>query len=242
MGLVRFGAVLAIGLAALLTAGCAGSPTPQESVQQEGTGLTSAQSERLAVTRFRNFDAGTRAVHLVIPQSEVGEIQLTGWYDFGQGVGYGAVAGGGTVWWNSDTVAFRDTPSAEPGIPLPTDGWVGYPLDPSANPLATALALVGSLGADRPENPQLLAQSDAVWLRSDAIGTTAVDVFVGPSADGATTSAPSSERARYWVDDIGTLLVFEAPVSGVWMTVDFSDGGAVLLPSVSPSTAAPGGP
>lgn len=231
---MRFVAALAIGLAALLTTACAVEPTQQESNPSEGTGLTSAQAERLAVTRFRNFDAGTRAVDLLIPQSGVGEIQLTGWYDFEQGVGYGAVAGGGTVWWDSDTVAFRDTPSAEPGIPLPSDGWVSYPLDPSANPLATALALVGSLGADRPENPQLLAQSDAVWLRTDTVGSTGVDVFVGPSADGATTLAASDERARYWVDDIGTLLIFEAPVSGVWMTVEFSGARAVSLPAAAP--------
>jgi hypothetical protein len=232
---MRFRVLLSLGLLSLAMAGCAGEPTaPQPSAQVEGSGLTSAQAERLAVTRFRNFDAGTRAVSFIVPQTEAGEIRVTGWFDFERGVGYGAIAGGGTVWWNPATVAIRDTPSTEAVIPLPADGWVSYPLDPQANPLATALALVGSLGADRPENPQLLAQSDAVWLRSDTVGGTPVDIFAGPSGDGAATPTASGERARYWVDDTGTLLFFEAPIGDEWMTVTFSESGSVSLPTVSP--------
>ncbi len=226
---MRVRAPLALALAALMLSGCAG-----ESEQQELSGLTSDQAERLAVTRFRNFDAGTRAIDLLVPQSELGELQLTGWFDFEQGVGYGAILNGGTVWWNADTVAIRDTPSAEPVLPLPADGWVTYPLEASANPLATALLLVGSLGTDRPENPQLLAQSDALWLRQDTIDGIDVDVFIGPSADGATASSDSAERARYWVDEAGILIKFETLISGEWMTLTFADGGAISLPATVP--------
>ncbi|MBG6055639.1 hypothetical protein IWX81_002062 [Salinibacterium sp. CAN_S4] len=219
--------VIVVGLVACTPAG---SPPPASDPasdsSQQPTGLSSEQAEQLAVTRFRNFDAGIRAIHLSIPSTQVGAVDLTGWFDFEQHIGYGLVKDGGTLWWSESTVAVRDVPASEASIPLPTDGWVSYPLDPGSNPLATALTLVGSLGSDRPENPQLLAQSDALWVRSDTIGGAAVGVFIGPSADDATVSTDGSERARYWVDDRGLLLRFEAPVGAEWMTLDLSTGSA----------------
>ncbi|MGL4339708.1 MAG: hypothetical protein ACRCSP_04700 [Rhodoglobus sp.] len=234
---MRSGGLIAAGIITLLLTGCAGGAAQSEARSTaEPKGLTSKQSERLAITRFRNFDAGTRAVQIMVPQSQLGEIQVTGWYDFANNVGYGAVKGGGLVWWNTDAVAIRDIASSEPVIPLPADGWVRYPLDPSANPLATALALVGSLGVDRPENPQLLAQSDALWLRNDTVKNTAVEVFVGPSADGAATSTPPSERVRYWLDATGMLLLFEAPIGDAWMTAQFSEAKISPLPTTAPGS------
>lgn len=224
----RFAAVALLMLLTLTA--CAETPAAVE----QPTGLTSEQAERLAVTRFRNFDAGVRAIDISVPTTEVGAIDLTGWFDYSQGVGYGSIAGGGTVWWSATTVAFRDVQSAEAQLPLPTDQWVAYPLDATSNPLAAALALVAELGFDRPDNPQLLAQSDAARLRADTVGETAVDVYVGPSA--GSESSDLDSRARYWVDETGLLLRFEAPKGAEVTTVDFSAASGITLPATAPGT------
>ena len=222
---------IAAALVVLSLTACAGDP-----VDEAPTGLTSEQAERLAVTRFRNFDAGVRTIEVTVPTTEVGEISLSGWFDFAQGVGYASVKNGGTVWWSADTVAFRDVPSPEAELPLPPDQWVSYPLDPSSNPLAAALALVAELGFDRPDNPQLLAQSDAALLRPDTVDGVDVDVFIGPSSSAAAESSATDTRARYWIDDTGLMLRFEAPKGAAVTTVDFGSAGAIALPSTVPGT------
>lgn len=229
--MMRAPIAIAAALVVLSLTACTGAP-----VVETPTALTSEQAERLAVTRFRNYDAGVRTIEITVPTTEVGEITLTGWFDFAQGVGYGSVKGGGTVWWSAETVAFRDVLSAEAQLPLPADQWVSYPLDPTSNPLAAALALVAELGFDRPDNPQLLAQSDAALVRADTVNGTDVDVFIGPSSSAAAESSDSDTRARYWVDATGLLLRFEAPKGGAVTSVDFGTATGITLPPTVPGT------
>ena len=226
-----------VGLALLLSlTACA----PTEAVPSGPVALTSEQSERLAVTRFRNFDAGVRAIEVTVP-AETGELRLEGWFDYTGGAGYAAVTAAGEpaglIWWTHEQVATRSIPVDVAPFPLPADGWESGALDPSSTALANAVALVASLGADRPENPQLLAQSDAAWLRSDTVDGTAVDVFLGPSGDSA-TSAPVDEslRARYWVDESGVLRRFELPQgsSGDGMTSLFTPATGIVIPLTVP--------
>ncbi|MGV8886289.1 MAG: hypothetical protein ACOH1T_11980 [Microbacteriaceae bacterium] len=202
--------------------------------------LSSAQAERLAVSRFRNFDAGVRTIDASVT-STAGTLKIEGWFDFSADVGYASVAVGaapaGLVWWTHEVVATREAPVEGIPLPRPDGGWQSAPLDPSSTALAGALALVANLGADRPENPQLLAQSDAAWLRSDTVGTTEVDVFIGPSSDSATAApVPADKRARYWVDETGLMVRFEfASIgSGDGVTVELGDVAAVDLPTTVP--------
>jgi hypothetical protein len=232
--------VMALGLAVGIAA-C----TPESTAPGAPGGpvaLTGAQAERLAVARFRNFDAGTREISAELASS-AGVIALTGWFDYENVTGYASVtvgdASAGLVWWTHDVIATREVAVDSAVTPIPEDGWMSGPLVPSSTPLANALALAAGLGADRPENPQLLAQSDAAWLRSDEIDGTAVDVFLGPSSESA-TAAPvaASERARYWVDASGLLLRFEFPqaTNGDPLVIDFGDAVSVRLPSENPGT------
>ena len=69
------------------------------------------------------------------------------------------------------------------------------------------------LGSDRPENPLLLQQDGAQWLRSDSVDGAPVDVFTA-TADG---------NARYWVDHDGLMQRAEVLVGGDWDTVDLGD-------------------
>ena len=147
--------LLALGLAA-----CA----PADDPEPTPTALTGEQSERLAIARFRNFDAGVRTVDAELPSAS-GDIRLEGFFDFATGVGYAAVTvddvASGLVWWTHDTIAIRSASVEGLPLPLPEDGWESGALDPSSTTLANSVALIASLGSDRPENPQLLAQSDA---------------------------------------------------------------------------------
>jgi hypothetical protein len=227
---------LSAGLVLLVLAGC----TPTAPVEEPPKALTSEQSERLAVARFRNFDAGVRTIDATLP-SDSGEIRLEGWFDYAGGVGYAQVTvdsvASGLVWWTHETIAIRSAPSEGAPLPWPEDGWESGALDPSSTTLANSVALIASLGSDRPENPQLLAQSDAAWLRADTVGEVEVDVFAGPSADSvATASSDLSTRALYWVDATGLLLRFESPLTPApaQLTVDFGTADQVELPPSVP--------
>lgn len=233
--------LLASATALLLSLLVACTPPAEASVRP----LTDSEAERLAVVRFRNFDAGVRAIEARIPGTEAGELTLDGWFDFTQHAGYVSASAEeslGLVWWNDATIATRETPVDEAPLPAPSDGWISGPLDPSSTALTTALTLIGSLGADRPENPQLLRQSDAAWVRSDRIDGVDVDVFAGPSSDRETPALSSAgpatggERTRYWVDADGVLRRFEARLGETdeWTVVDLSDGNSAAVPAEVP--------
>lgn len=221
------------------------TPAPEGSVPEDSARpLSESEAERLAVVRFRNFDAGVRAIEARIPGTEAGELTLDGWFDFAQHAGYASAAAEdslGLVWWNDTTIATRETPVDSTPLPAPADGWISGPLDRSSTALTTVLTLIGSLGADRPENPQLLRQSDASWLRTDRIDGVEVDVFAGPSTDGeAAPSGPApsglGERTRYWVDADGVLHRFEVRLGDAqeWTVVDLSPGDGTAVPTEVP--------
>lgn len=229
--------VLALGIPATLTA-CAPTAEVAE-VAETPRPLSGTEAERLAAVRFRNFDAGTRPIDVRIPGTEAGELRLTGWFDYETKAGYAAAStdegSAGLVWWNESTIAVREAPVEEAPLPLPADGWESGPLDPSSTSMAAVLALLGGLGSDRPENPQLLLQSDAAWLRADEVAGTEVDVFAGPSDAGA-DATDVDERPRFWVDERGVLLRFEARLGGApdWTVTDLGDSIDVTVPAEVP--------
>ena len=247
-GLRATSAVLAVlALGSLTLAGCAAGTAEPESPRV--TGLTTEQAERLAVTRFRNFDAGVREITVTVSGLDTGDVEVAGWYDYATHTGYGSATSAGEdaglIWWSADTIATREgaTGDGTAPLPLPSDGWQSGALDPTSTSLANALALATNLGSDRPENPQLLAQSDAAFLEKDTIDGTEVEVFLGPSADGtaeSSSAADLSSRARYWVGDTGTLLRFESPLgdgsTGATATIELGDSSDIALPATVPGT------
>ena len=227
--------------AALLTVGLAACAPGTPDAAPTATGLSSEQAERLAVSRFRNFDAGVRSVTVEIPGTTSGTLEVTGWFDYAAVAGYASVTvdgdPAGLIWWSHDTIATRSG-EVDAALPAPVDEWQSGPLDASSTPLANALALVAALGADRPENPQLLAQSDALFLRDDEVDGGKVEVFAGPSSDEAgADSTPLENRSHYWVDATGLLLRFDAPNgSADRMSVNFGDGAGTTIPTAVPGT------
>ena len=218
---------LAVALTALLLlAGCA-TPAEPEATERP---LTTEEAQRLAAGRFLNFDAGTRTVSVDLAESD--QLHFEGWVDFSKHQGYGLLtepdeAGESLLLrWDLTAVAVHDAPSSPELFPVPADGWTTGSLDPGSDPLHNVLAVLLSLGSDRPDNPTLLQQTDALWLREDSIDGTPVDVFAGPSSDTPATesSAPNPRTVLYWVDDDGRMLRVEIAASAdEYSRIDLGD-------------------
>ncbi len=199
--------------------------------------VTTEESQRLAATRFHNFDSGTRPFH---SEFDVQGTPLTfdGWIDFLNHIGYTRVTGPTfspqTLMWVADTVSMRD---GDPGDEQPTeivtpseaDGWQVRELDGTGSGLDALLIFLGSLASDRPDNPLLLQQAGALWLRDDVVEVDGekmdVSVFSAPVQAGALgpdDPAPTPEDSvmRLWVDQKGLAYRIEALVGNQWITVD----------------------
>lgn len=221
--------LLALLVALLLLAGCSSPP--------QWHPVTTEESQQLATTRFHNFDAGTRpfATQLTVQGTQ---LTLQGWIDFANHVGLAGVTGPTfspqtLIWWGQGQVALKDgAPNGQPGeIPAPSaaGGWQVRDLEASASNLDALLIFLGALGADRPENPLLLQQAGALWLRKDTVEVggkkTEVAVFAAPpqeSALGPNDPAPTPETAtvRLWVDSAGVMHRVEALLGTDWVTID----------------------
>ncbi len=206
-------------LLALALTACAGETTRP---------LTTAESELLALTRFRNFDAGVRSVSFAVTDAGT-RYEVDAWVDFPAGTGYGTVQlpdaeESALLAWTSQGVATAATAAAGPApLPPPTQGWTSSELLPGQSRLHAVLAVLLTLGNDRPDNAVLLAQTDAQWLREDTVTGTDVTVFRGPSSDapaGAGIPAPpgldesGAAEVRYWVAEDGLLHRLEVTLGG----------------------------
>lgn len=230
-----------LGLA-LLLAGCAGSDG--EGLRtSDARAVTTEEAQVLAVARFRNFDAGTRSIAFEV--DERGEdLTFDGWFDYASSVGYGALARGDVpsslLLWNTSVVGVQAPQEGEAPLPVPdvdalATAWQGGPLDPSSSRLDAVLAVIGSLGSDRPENPLLLQQAGALHLGEIVEDGRELTVFAGPPSDEAlapgATVDPEAVTTRYAVDAAGTLHRVDVRLSGSgrWTTIRFGNADGVSL-------------
>lgn len=172
--------------------------------------LTSDEANRLAIMRFRNYQAGGRAVTITVPNA-AGELVITGSIDFRAKLGYGVVRGtgrdtssDGLIEWTTSTVLVRpaaNAPALAPATP-PTSGWYSRPLQTTGSSLDSSLAIVLGLGSDRPDNAELLPQDGAVWIANAEVRGRRVAVMTGPNAGAQAGTAGS---VRYWIGADGTM-------------------------------------
>ncbi|WP_396668800.1 hypothetical protein [Microbacterium sp. R86528] len=223
-------ASLCMSLAACTASGEGNAPTAT------AIGVTTEQAQILAITRFRNYDDTSRPFQTSVEESGQ-QLAITGWVDWVSGEGYAAVASdsgeSGVVVWNHETTAATgaDLAAGEfPPLPAPTLAeaeadlsWGARPVDISTSALDAVLATTLALGSDRPDNPLLVQQSGALWLRNDAVDGIEVSVFVAPPSDDAVSELPSADESglRLWVDEEGTMWRAEVRVGASWSTVDF---------------------
>lgn len=200
-------------------------------------------AQALAITRFRNYDDGT--IYLDIDAPGAATFDIRALVDLRSHVGYGEytatdpltgdelaaglIAWSGTGLMTTSEGGFGDVPSAE--------AWERRALERSS-PLDVSLTLALNLGADRPENPALLQQSDARLLDTEKDGGETVFVIRGPSSEAAegqaspdpsagAADAPGQGRTTYWVTADGDLRRFEARLGGaddLTTTMEVVDG------------------
>ncbi len=177
--------------------------------------LTSDQANLLAVTRFRNYQAGGRAVTIDVPGT-AGGLTITGSIDYRGGRGYGAVRGtgrdtssDGLIAWTATTVSVHpmaNPPAKAPARP-PESGWYNRPLQRYGSSLDSTLSIALKLGSDRPDNAELLPQNGAAWVGRDRLDGHRVDIMTGPRARATSGTAPSTDPSdvRYWIGSDGTM-------------------------------------
>lgn len=227
---------------ALLLAGCAGNTAPAWHP------VTTEESQLLAVSRFQNFDAGTRSFETTLTvQGQT--LSLQGSYNFEDHIGYAAVTGKDfdpqAMLWNDSAVALRPQqpgPSGDPlpQIPDPADqGWNLRALTPTASLLDSLLAAISLLGTDRPDNPLLVQQAGALWLGPDTSDSQSaggdLQLFAGPPSDEPlkeTDAAPIPDSAtvRYALDKTGLMHRVELRLGEGWVTVNLHEGDAGNVP------------
>ncbi|GGR92126.1 hypothetical protein GCM10010269_34140 [Streptomyces humidus] len=226
-----------MGAAFLLAGGGSGSSGPRA--------LTSDEANRLAITRFRNYEAHGRAVTITVPGT-VGELIVTGSVDYRGEIGYGVVHGtgrdtssDGLIQWTADSVfvhPMANAPAHAPTSP-PGSGWYSRALQSSGNSLDSSLFIALRLGSDRPDNAELLPQNGAAWWGRDQVDGHPVDVMTGPSSRDRSGTAGN---VRYWVGPDGTMYRVRAGVGSASqpVVIDFDTQKYVPvrpLPGVTPT-------
>ncbi|WP_029289201.1 hypothetical protein [Cellulomonas sp. HZM] len=209
--------VVAAGAAAVLV-GCSSAPQERPVTQDE--------AQTLATIRFHDYDAGTRAFSTSVTDAS-GTLDLAGWVDFRDHTGYALAtqddAAPSLLLWDGSSARLQPAPAGTTTAPLPVPvalrSTAATPLDARSSGVHATLLVLLDLGSDRPENPLLLQQGGARWLRSDDVDGTDVDVF-------AATKAGTS---RYWVAQDGTLVRAEVQVGGRWTTIDLGAASSTSL-------------
>jgi hypothetical protein len=226
----------AVAVLAVL-AGCTAAPNlnPDPDAARP---VTEEESQTLALVRFNNFDAGARRLTATL-EDRGHELALDGWVDYTTHTGLAVLSVDGDpdreLAWNGAYVATHPTTAGgAPDVPADLAGWDATALDAQATSLQALLIVLASLGADRPENPLLLQQGGALWLRDDSVADRPVSVFAGPH-DAAVIGDvidPDASSVRYCVDADGLMLRVEVRLGASWATVDLGDAGGAGVPAL----------
>jgi len=208
--------------------------------------LTEDEADRLAVTRFRNYQVTGVSFSTIVPSAN-GPLPLTGFVDFRRHLGYAVTKftssgtiSTGVIQWNLSTALSWSAVGTGTSLPAIVPAGTGDPhaITAADSSLDTVLLLLLNLGSDRPDNSQLLRQSDARWLNSTTLRGTPVDVFQGPSSSSApagTTAAASADNRgiEYAVDSNGKMFRFAARLASGLVTVDLAATPFVAFPQAA---------
>ncbi|MFJ4159948.1 hypothetical protein [Microbacterium testaceum] len=240
----RAAASIAVLIGLIMLTACTATPSPPSSDPRP---VTAAESELLAASRFRNFDAGTRTVSFQVDEDGT-PLRFDGWFDYATGTGYGALTADGRpntlLLWDASVVAAHAPapPDASTPAPLPIPDatplgstWTSAPLSAAHSRLHNLLQVITSLGSDRPDNPLLVRQGGALALGADDIDGTPVDVFAGPLSDSPLPEGqsvdPEASSTRFWLDSGGVMqrAAVRLGGSGAWQDIDFGAADGVDL-------------
>lgn len=192
--------------------------------------VTDAEADRLAEALYANWDAGGATFELNAAPAAGESVRVQGQVDFTNQVGYGLVSAVGedapvTGVIFTPTTILESIPSlvdASATVGGPSFTWVGRPMDAAAYQLDGLLGVVFGLATQQRDNPALISQSGARWLRHDTLRETPVDVF------------EYSPQARFWIEQGGTrLLRFEGNNATLTrpIVIDVTEVGPVTTPT-----------
>jgi hypothetical protein len=204
-----------------------------------GRAITSDEANRLAVMRFRNYQGTGVHFHTSIVGPD-GTLTVDGLVDYRRSLGLAQVSGLGssfTFEWNRQQLAAWPGTATQTTLPtkLPTGKPGVRPLNTSATAVDSVLALMLAMGADRPDNAQLLQQNGARWLSRDTIDGVAYDVLTGPAQTGAPAGG-TSDALQYWISPDGHLARLDAHLGGnsTPTTIRVDAAGFHALPAKGP--------
>ncbi|KAB1658842.1 hypothetical protein [Pseudoclavibacter sp. CFCC 11306] len=233
------------GMTAL--AGCSSADDGAESVARP---VSTDEAQQLATVRFKLFQQGSVPVTVEAKTAE-GDVGLQGWVDYHSQLGYTQLTQQGTsnravLWTGSTAGVHASQPDAlgNPALPIPDvndAGWSAQGIGSTTDALPQLLKVLAALGTDRPDNPMLLQQTGALWLRDDEFDGQSVRVFATPPSDsvaeGQSSAAvdPEASSVRLWVTDDGRLVKAEIRAASQWSTVQFGaeSGPTLTAPGVS---------
>ncbi|MDQ2698699.1 MAG: hypothetical protein M3Y46_07880, partial [Actinomycetota bacterium] len=221
-----------VGITALLSA-CTAAPEEPVATPRP---VTTEEAQTLALARFRSFDAGSRPFSTTVRERGA-DLHLQGWVDYSTHIGYASVTGDfdpEALLWTGSTMGITPAePDAagDPPLPIPDlddENWISQPIDNTVSRLGALLSVIGGLASDRPDNPLLLQQAGALWVRADTVDGTPVTVFASPPSDEPlTASSPpldaDSSGLRLWVTDDGLILRAEVRIGDSWSVINFPD-------------------
>ena len=201
-------------------------------------GITESEADRLADALYTNFQDGGASFTLSALTTTGATIAIDGDIDFTKGAGRADFTSTGSdaslveVAWLGDTV-LESIPTLVQLADAGGQGgftWVARAADPQTYEVDAQLAIVRALGSEVRENPQLVRQSGARWLRSDTLRGVAVDVF------------QYGKNTKYWLAKDGSqLLRFEGNNSdqNSPVLVDLTDPGTrtIDLPTLEETVA-----
>ncbi|HWV49485.1 MAG TPA: hypothetical protein VN035_08520 [Microbacterium sp.] len=186
-------AAVAALLAVLVLAGC------QSALSETGEPLTIEQSELLAQTRFQVAASGPHVIEISIGAADdVDHLAYEVTYDPAVHAAWGTLHRGPSDLAVEEQVAFSPDTYAQ----LAEGRWMTGAIASAPSPV---LSVVFALSADRPENAQLLRQSDARYLGATDVDGEQLQVFRMPSSDGS-----GGATTRLWLDEDGTMRRLDA--------------------------------
>ncbi|MFF4339238.1 hypothetical protein ACFY00_04755 [Kitasatospora sp. NPDC001540] len=221
-------------LAAVLTAAGGVTAWQVAARQDDARPLTTEEASRLALSRFTLYGTSPAAVDLTVREGGGTVVEVHGVIDYRtrhaagsyRVTGSRGVLDEGLVVWDTGGLGLAKSPAGADGQPweraehVPRTGWTSRPY--GTDPLDAGLDLAVQLGADRPDNPLLLAQAGPRLLGHDRIDGRDHDRVSGPRPREAATSGDPSPLT-YWVDADGGLRRVTMRMTGLGTptTLDF---------------------
>lgn len=195
-----------------------------------GTPLTASQASALASVLAKNFEAGGAEFSVTVPYGPASTFFLNGRIDYSRHlaeatlrseVGGGAETATSTLFWSNDMVLEEvdGLPAEAAALGRADVKYLARPMTKSSAQ-DVVLAFVLATASEQRENPQLLQQGTARFLRADVVNGDAADVF------------RFGERTVYWVrQNDGMLVRIEANLAvaeGVTI-IDLAKHGSVSI-------------